>query len=71
MCSTRMSFRSCAEPKAGVPTLRVTAWTKSVAEPDMFVSAYTIFELENGILRLERHDIFKAPFFEDGLKMSC
>lgn len=28
----------------------------SVPEYDMFISAYTIFELENGILRLERRD---------------
>ncbi len=46
--------------KGGRSNPRVTAWATSVAETDMFVSAYTIFELENGILRLERRDMVQG-----------
>jgi predicted nucleic acid-binding protein len=42
--------------EAGRAHPRVAAWAKSVPETDMFVSVYTIFELENGILRLECRD---------------
>jgi predicted nucleic acid-binding protein len=55
--------------KGGRSHPRVTAWATSVADTDMFVSAYTIFELENGILRLERRDAVQGAilrrWFED------
>jgi len=55
--------------KGGRSHPRVTAWAKSVPEREMFISAYTIFELENGILRLELRDTVQGgilrKWFED------
>jgi toxin FitB len=42
--------------KAGKADRNVSAWAKSVSVPTLFLSAISIFELEIGILLIERRD---------------
>jgi predicted nucleic acid-binding protein len=39
---------------------RVLAWEKSVALDELFLSVVTLFELEAGVLRMERRDAFEG-----------
>ena len=41
----------------------VTAWSNSVAAPEMYVSAVTIEELETGVLGIERWDAAQGELF--------
>lgn len=40
----------------GKANSNVTAWTKSVGTNQLFISSITVFELEQGVLRMERKD---------------
>lgn len=41
----------------GRADIRVTRWIIGVPPPDLYISVITIFELELGTLRLQRHDV--------------
>ena len=38
----------------------VTRWFEGVAAERLYVSVISLFEIENGILRLQRHDVHQA-----------
>ena len=45
----------------------VVGWAKLKSPTDLFISSITIFEIEMGILQLERRDAMQASIYKDWL----
>lgn len=46
----------------------VMSWSKSVAPDDLFISAITVFEIERGILSIERRDARQSERLREWLE---